>query len=347
MRVGKGQIMKTIATWLELRSEVSVRILKLLIICFGVSTTTYAAQSASESLEIEVVEAESLKQKMLNAANTIDNDSDIGVMHINKDLKIHTCYSLGVLLGKRNYVDHLKFKRLAAVQANDRDDAYSLRIQARSLENFQNAVKATLKLTQEDRTIRWNIDCVGQYSIRGGFDSNAKNTFFRVQNQGKVIQILGDIGPDFSTRLQSAINSNPGVTTIALGSGGGYVSEAMKAGRLIRSKQLDTTLWNNCYSACPLVFLGGKDRLIYDPFPYLGFHKIRIETGPIPASSPVYKSVSDYVSDMGASSRLVLDWMLSAEPSQMLVIQGKTLCESNVATFIQRLCKSEEFIRAK
>lgn len=204
-----------------------------------------------------------------------------------------------------------------------------------------------MKLTPDDRTIEWNLDCVGHYKIKGGFVGDPKKTFFRVQNKGKVIQVLGDIGPDFSSRLQIAINANPRVTAIALGSGGGYVSEAIKAGRYIRSMRLDTTLWNNCYSACPLVFLGGRERTIHDPFPYLGFHKMYSETGPVPVSSPAYKAVGDYVSEMGASKRFVLDWMLSSEPAQMSIVRDASLCESNVATFIQRLCNSEDFKRKK
>ncbi len=51
-----------------------------------------------------------------------------------------------------------------------------------------------------------------------------------------------------------------------LGSGGGYIDEAMKAGAYIRRKGLDTTLYNNCDSACPLVVMAGVERLNWSPY---------------------------------------------------------------------------------
>lgn len=321
-----------------------------LIGCSVLLPPVYGAQSAPESLAAEAREAEVIKQRMRDVADTIDNDRDIGAMHTTKDWSQHKCYALGVLLDRLDFVEHLKFKRPTTIRAHDREDAYQLRIQARSLDNFQEVVNLALKSPSDERTMEWNLDCVGHYRISGGFAGprgDPKTTFFRVQNKGKVIQILGDIGPDFSSRLQSAINANPGVTTIALGSGGGYVREAIKAGRYIRSMHLETTLWNNCYSACPLVFLGGRYRSIHDPFPYLGFHKMSSETGPLLVSSPAYKAVGDYVDEMGASRHFVLDQMLSAEPSQMSIVRDATLCESNVATFIQRLCNAADYKKRK
>lgn len=107
-----------------------------LISCPIAFSPVYGAQSAPESLAAEVREAEALKQHMWNVADTIDNDRDIGVMHITKDWNVHTCYAFGVLLDRRDFVEHLKFQRQATIRANDREDAYQLRIQARSLENF-------------------------------------------------------------------------------------------------------------------------------------------------------------------------------------------------------------------
>ena len=63
------------------------------------------------------------------------------------------------------------------------------------------------------------------------------------------------------------------------GSGGGYIDEAMKAGAYIRRKELGTTLYINCDSACPLVFMAGVERLNWSPYPKLGFHQIYTPDG--------------------------------------------------------------------
>ena len=160
-----------------------------------------------------------------------------------------------------------------------------------------------------------------------------------MKNDGQVLQILGDIEQGFAARLRTLIEDNPKVTTVALGSGGGYVNEAIEAGRYIRARGLKTTLWNNCFSACPLVFIGGVERLVWSPYPQLGFHKFYTPSGAIPPTSSVYREVAVYVSQMGVSSRFVLQKIFSAEPSHVFVIRRPAeLCDSNIATWVQRIC---------
>ena len=148
----------------------------------------------------------------------------------------------------------------------------------------------------------------------------ASATFYQVQNDGNVLQILGEIEAGFAQKLRKAIAENPSVKTVSLGSAGGSVYEALEAGRFIRKSGLSTTLWNNCYSACPLVFAGGKDRTIWSPYPSLGFHKVYAKTGAVPVTSQVYRDIQIYLLDMGIAPGFFIGNMIKAEPEEIYLV---------------------------
>ena len=162
-------------------------------------------------------------------------------------------------------------------------------------------------------------------------------------NGGKGIKVLGAIEAGFTAKLSATLAIAPKAEFVALGSGGGSVYEAIASGKLIRSKGLTTTIWNNCYSACPLVFLGGVDRYVHSPYPSFGFHQISNPAGAIPKGSPVYAHVGAYIRSMGADDRFLLAEMMRAMPEQMNMIHGadERLCKARVATWIQRACYAD------
>lgn len=306
-------------------------------------TTPVDAQPSGSPLELlssEIEQASALSTRLWSAARLIDNEIWLGSMYNEIHVREHSCYSLGMLVGRANSVRHLRLNRDPPLSASNPDEANNLRLISQSLGNFQGAAKDAISMTPDQRLSAWNLDCVGQLDIKGRPVNVAEaKTFYGVEKNGHVLRVLGDIERGFAVRLRAAIDSNPRVHTVALGSGGGFVQEALEAGRYIRSKGLNTTLWNNCFSACPLVFLGGVERTVWSPYPYLGFHKIYTASGPIPLTSAAYQEVSVYAGQMGASSRFILEMMFSAEPSQMRVIRGTSdLCEQKIATWVQRRC---------
>ena len=256
------------------------------------------------------------------------------------DLPEHTCYSLGVLLGLEANVRHLRFDRRSH-SARTADEANELRIKARSLDNFSSAANASLQESEKRRSIAWNLDCAEKYGV--SHQQNGAPTFYEVTNGGRGIKILGAIEVGFTEKLRATLARSPKVEFVALGSGGGSVAEAIASGRLIRSKRLATTIWNNCYSACPLVFLGGVERHIHSPYPSFGFHQISTPTGAISKNSPIYDHVADYIREMGANDQFVVAAMLRAAPAEMNMVYGADirLCRARVATWIQRACDAE------
>jgi hypothetical protein len=297
-----------------------------------------------DSLLRERSDAELWIQRLEALADTVDKEHWIGTDYNELDSQRHGCYVLGQLLSKAPLVAHLKFSRILPKSPKTPEDAANLRIRAQSLENFKGAVDLFLKKTNAEYVRYWNLDCSGSQKIPYSVIEEVKSAaFFILKNNGETLQILGEIEAGFSSQLLNAINKNPKVKTIALGSQGGAVNEAIRAGLIIREKGLSTTLWNNCYSACPLVFLGGNERKIWSPYPKLGFHQIYTQSGLIPVAVSFtdhsYIAVANYIRQMGASSEYVVWLMKKAPPEGMHTISlDEKLCTYKVATWIQRFC---------
>lgn len=287
----------------------------------------------------ETHEAERLANALRELAKKVDDYYWIGTMYNEVDVPAHICYSLGMLLGLEKYVRRLRFDR-SLRPARNSEEAHARRVQAQSLDNFVMAVNATLKQSPSQRTIAWNLDCANKYGI--ALQEKGEPTFYEILDEGRGIKILGAIETGFTAKLRATLARAPKATFIALGSGGGSVAEAIDSGQLIRSKGLATTIWNNCYSACPLVFLGGVERHIHSPYPSLGFHQISTPGGAISTNSPVYAIVAAYIRSMGVNDQFVLSAMLSATPAQMNMVNGADtrLCDARIATWIQRACEA-------
>ena len=303
-----------------------------------------AQSSGDAGLPGEVRKAMRVAQALRASADKIDADVWIGTMYNETDLPQHTCYALGMLLGLDENVRHLRFDRNQPLSAQDSDQAQDLRISAQSLDNFAIAVSTSLKMSLSQRGIVWDLDCSGKHGIPAvPFNQMGVQTFYEVidTDGGQGLKILGDIEKGFAAKMSAALAQNPNVTFVTLGSGGGLVDEAIAAGRLIRAKGLATSIWANCYSACPLVFLGGVDRHIYAPYPSLGFHQIYTSAGAVAPESPVYVAVASYIREMGADDRFLVSAMLQADPTQMNMINGADvrLCNARIATWSQRACE--------
>jgi len=72
--------------------------------------------------------------------------------------------------------------------------------------------------------------------------------------------------------LERFLNAMAGVRSVRLNSTGGRILEAQKMSDMIRSRDLATVVAVDCLSACTIVFLGGKERVML-PSARLGFHQ--------------------------------------------------------------------------
>lgn len=279
-------------------------------------------------------------------ADKIDDYRNVGNLYNEVGVQEARCFARGTLLGLDPVVAHLDDEGAPDLQTMTGENAHALRVQAYKHLNFANVIEGTINAERDETVVRWNLDCPGRLGISAEsvIDQTGITSFYEVHTDGLVLSVFGDIEEGFADKVISALKANPSVRTVSLGSGGGYVHEAIRAGTYIRENGYDTRLWNGCYSACPLVFIGGNNREIYSPYPELGFHQVARSDGiSVPTTAPIYSDIESYVRRMGVDSDLVMTTIKVTPAYGMFRIPGSDvdLCEFNVATWIQRLCHSD------
>jgi len=111
----------------------------------------------------------------------------------------------------------------------------------------------------------------GIYEIVSG-DARVGPHEFHILADGQTLEFSGGITFGVTRELERFLNAMAGVRTVRLNSSGGRILEAQKMSDLIRSRNLTTFVAADCLSACTIVFLGGKERLML-PAARLGFHQ--------------------------------------------------------------------------
>lgn len=255
----------------------------------------------------------------------------VNELHIDE----HRCSILGRMLGKPELVADIE--RSTEIDTTNAD-GYQTGLAAHSLGNWSYSARLLLDTSEAKRVREWNLDCVGQMGIPSSayVGELSPSTFYDVDRE--ILRIMGDVETGFADKLRQALDDNPSVKTVALGSGGGSVAEAVNAGYLIRERGLETTLWNNCYSACTIVFIGGIKRSIWSPYPDLSFHQVSIDGIAVPSDDVAYLHIARFVAAMGVDVRVFLELMLSASPSSFTTPSPAELCEPRIATWVQRNC---------
>jgi len=287
---------------------------------------------------------EALSKSFREFADSIDNERSIGTAFNEIGAQESSCYSLGLLLGHRSDVASLVPSEEADLQTKTPENANVLRVSAQELDNFVLAAKSALTMSHDERTQTWNADCVGQLKIPLSSHVSVRSTSFTLQSDGTVLRILGDIGTGFADEMIEAIQKYPKVKTIALGGSGNAVDEAMRAGQYIRDHRLDTTLWNGCFAACPFVFMGGVSRMIWSPYPEIGFHQFIDSSGSaLRSGTPAFSKIVNYLDAMGVDRRLIIHALQDAAPTSMTIIEGHEdlLCQARLATWVQRGCSAQ------
>jgi hypothetical protein len=203
-----------------------------------------------------------------------------------------------------------------------------------SLSNWTSAAEWFAGVSQHERAKRWNLECVGKRGIPSGLWVDVPQEVF-YRSDGVYLWVYGDVVEGFSDRLRNALTKHPEVETVAIGSGGGNVMEALEAGYLVRRLGLSTQLSGECASACPIFFLGGVNRSVMRPYPRLGFHKVSIGRTAVPVNDPVYQVIGNYVQQMGANSAFFIAAMQNWEPNDMGYLTEDQACLSGVVTWYQ------------
>lgn len=88
---------------------------------------------------------------------------------------------------------------------------------------------------------------------------------------GTEIEFIGGIHTGTSERFRAVLAQYPEARVIHLDSIGGELAESHAMATMIRARGMDTYVRGTCLSACTLVFLAGRNRLLKDGA-RLGFH---------------------------------------------------------------------------
>ncbi|WP_417883234.1 hypothetical protein [Vibrio rumoiensis] len=87
-----------------------------------------------------------------------------------------------------------------------------------------------------------------------------------------IVTLSGRFESGESYRFQQFLANHKNTQFILLQSNGGSIKEAMKVGRIIHQKSLNTLVETYCYSSCFVVLMSGQIRYVYENA-YLGVHQ--------------------------------------------------------------------------
>ena len=268
----------------------------------------------------------------------------IGQIGADIDIERHRCAILGRMLGRIDEIAALE--KIDYPTLNDQLDDYDAAMFASSLYNWIDIAQWALAAKEADRINRWNLDCIGQMGIpvSAYIGHAAPEAQFAYHRQSGQLTVYGDIDTGFYDRFLAQLDRSEGVREVLLGSGGGSVRDAIMAGREIRKRRLDTTLFGNCYSACPLVFAGGNNRTVWASVRHdFGFHQVSLSDGAaVPDDHPVYAVIAAYLTDMGVDAQTFLGWMHKVPPSDIYTPDIRATCAPKLVTFVQRVCRDGE-----
>lgn len=304
-----------------------VRLLALLAM-LGISATQSEAKSWPKSID----DGDALAEQYKEAAELASGESIftfIGTVHSVLNFEEHQCTILGRHLGFDEFVQNLE-PQLPSMDSDPQTlaDSYA------SLSLWVILARRFADISQEERVKRWNLECVGKMRISTDLWVESNPEVF-IKADETYLWVYGDIVPGFSDRIAEALGQNPTIKTVGIGSGGGSMKEAIKAGRLLRHLGIKTQLTGDCLGACPIFFLGGVDRDIMRPYPRLGLHKITINGTVVSKDDPIYDAVGTYVDDMGGYSDFIVENMKKSEPSEVKYLTEDEACTSGLATWIQ------------
>jgi Predicted periplasmic protein len=305
------------------------------------------SEDVKERIRQHIRRRDELGDQLWEYSATFDDNFHIGTMFNEHGVPEGYCYAAGILLGLEDAVKHLGVEDEVDLKTKTMENAHDLRVIGTKHYNYARTAEHALAQDPNQLILTWNLDCPGYHDISENTHvQQGKSSFYEIRNGGKVLMVLGNIERGFAKKLIDALEANPSVETVSLGSGGGYVSEAIEAGIYIRAKGYGTVLWSNCYSACPLVFMGGRQRDILSPYPHLGFHQVYTpDDTPAEFDDHVYVTIYRYLVRMRIDPQYVLSKMWSAPPTEMATVFGyePELCDANIATWIQRGCSSRDY----
>ncbi|RUT29478.1 hypothetical protein EMQ25_14500 [Arsenicitalea aurantiaca] len=163
---------------------------------------------------------------------------------------------------------------------------------------------------------------------------------------GGRLEVTGSIDVGAAERFRTELEARAEyITTIALNSPGGSVTDALEMGRLIHEKGFPTSIGSGelCASSCPLIFAGGSDR-VASRTAAIGVHQVyaMVDADQLPqgaraaglAMSDAQRTtavITRHLQDMGVEPALWLH-ALETPPDRLYYFSAEELTELKLAT---------------
>ena len=263
-------------------------------------------------------------------------DTWVGTAYNGFEYDRHQCAIIGRMLGLQDIIVKLETMPYPPMDGSVED--HDLLVFATSLDSWALAARRAIDMDDAGRRNVWNLDCVGHLGISTEYYLGNANPGAQFKFERTTLYVYGDIDAGFFDRFKLALAEHSSITEVALGSGGGSVVDALLAGYEIRNRGLETTIFGHCYSACPLVFMGGTERRLWASPDRLGFHMISRGGEAVPLDDEVYALTVRYLQAMNVDATTVITWMANASPAEMFEPPVEDLCAPRVATWVQRVC---------
>lgn len=314
----------------------SVVLLILLVTMVSFSSNAFAR---SVSWDTAIANVEELADQYHQEYKRRTGFITVGTAANNAGLDEHPCAIAGRMLGLKDKVAVFEPPLVSFDTTVDEDIGW----EAASLSNWVYTARHFRSQPRRFKAALWNLSCAhkvpGYPTVDDGLGGSVK--FAELSDDEETLVILGPIERGFYDKVKSELDKSPHVKYVSLGSPGGAVVEALKAGRLIRDRGLITQLYQGCYSACPFVFMAGVRREIWDSSLELGFHQVSIDGEAISGRDEVYGLMFDYAKEMGVDVGSVISWVFAAQPSEMHIVEGDILCASGLVDFVYHGCASD------
>jgi hypothetical protein len=295
-----------------------------------------ASPAAAVDWETAIERVQQASEDYFEYASEVGGTSWAGTMYNGYEFDRHQCAIVGRMLGLQDVIVDLE--TMPYPPMDQTSDPHDLLVFSISLENWVLAARRALAMDDGQLRYTWNLDCVGALGISTAHYIENPNPNAQFRAEGDTLYVYGAIDFGFYDRFEEALRGHPLIRKVALGSGGGSVRDAILAGLEIRTLGLDTTIYGNCSSACPLVFMGGRNRVIWANSSRLGFHQVSRLGVAIPHDDDTYGRIAAYLNLMGIEANAVIRWMLAAPPEEMHIPPVAELCSPGAATWVQRVC---------
>lgn len=93
-------------------------------------------------------------------------------------------------------------------------------------------------------------------------DPDIPDATLRISDDARTLVLSGGIKYGLASQVDTLLKAAPNIAGVLLSSPGGRLAEAQKVFDLVRNRGLDTFVSDECSSACTLIFVAGRNRLV-------------------------------------------------------------------------------------